>query len=75
MTQPDHDEDCRALTYIIERLLHGHRSRWALVVSHPNASAGAIQLQTYANTEDPSVASMLRAAANLLEARQRRATH
>ena len=75
MNKRDHDETCRALTHIIERALQGHSTRWVLVVSHPHEHEDAAYVQTYANTQDPLLAPMLRAAAKLLDQQVRRATH
>ena len=75
MSKRAHDETCEALTHIIERALRGHSSRWVLVVSHPHESEDAAYVQTYANYDDALLAPMLRAAAKLLDKRQRRATH
>ena len=75
MSKDEHDETCQALTRIIELSLRGHSSRWVLVVSHPHEENDAVYVQTYANSEDPSLVPMLRAAAKLLDKQRQRATH
>ena len=75
MNKNEHDETCQALTHIIERSLRGHCSHWVLVVSHPHENEEAVYVQTYANSEDPLLVPMLRAAAKLLDQKRQRAAH